>query len=201
MSNLGVLWKKMVSSWSVWGFWEWADSLRELQRRAKSSSYFYQVVILQREADVRLKEEQEREKKRVKVKMFHRTVETDNSHAWYGTHQIPAELVSRSMVEDVQAVGSMIQFGVTAPDLTLQFLYFFGLIRNVITDLKVKGSHRMMSSKEKNVDSRWLNSSALTCFLFKSSISWFLFSSWIFFLRASSVLRCWRLWAFFIYKI
>lgn len=145
MSKLGVLWKKMVSSWSVWGFWEWADSLRELQCRAKSSSYFYQVVILQREADVRLKEEQER----VKVKMFQRTVETDNSHVWYGTHQVPAELISRSLVEDVQAVGSMIQFGVTAPDLTLQFLYFFGLIRNVITDLKVKGSHRMMSSKEK----------------------------------------------------
>lgn len=152
MSKHGVLWKKMVSSWSVWGFWKWAGSLRELQRRAKSSSYFYQVVILQRKADVRLKEEQQREKKGLKLKCFKGQWRlSDNSHVWYGAHQVPAELVSRSLVEDVQAVGSMIQFGVTAPDLTLQFLYFFGLIRNVITDLKVKGSHRMMSSKERKM--------------------------------------------------
>lgn len=144
-----------------------------------------------------------RKKRGLKLKCFKGQWRlSDNSSIWCGTHQVPAELVSRSLVEDVQAVGSMMQFGVTAPDLTLQFLYFFGPIRNVITDLKVKASHRMMSSKEKkNGDSWWLNSSALTCFLSKSSISWFLVSSWIFFLRASSVLRLWRFWAFFIYKI
>lgn len=77
--------------------------------------------------------------------------------AWWDTYLVQAELASGSLVEDVQAVGGLMQLGVTVPDLTHHFLYVLCQIRNLIYYLEITESHRIMSEGHKK--------SSTICFL------------------------------------
>ncbi len=67
--------------------------------------------------------------------------------AWTDAYLVQAELTSGSLVEDVQAVGGLVQLGITVPDLTHHFLYVLRQIRNLISYLEIAESHRTMSGR------------------------------------------------------
>lgn len=108
-------------------------------------------MLLQCEAEVGLGEE----KKRVKALHFHRRRIERLSFcnriclAWRDPYLVQAELTSGSLVEDVQAVGDLMQLGITVPDLTQNFLYVLCQVRDLISYLEIRKRHRRMSEHHK----------------------------------------------------